>query len=276
MNYNEKLRMEYDKLLTRDDISRELIEHPKFYEQFRMMYHSLSQNGSLDFPVNVEYDKANNNVIIMVDSEVPDYKEEPFHGYSGYSRCTFGLEQSHDKKYLCVRKYDGSIYKMSNENMDYFSYSTSLDVYDDYLNAGRMVYIGSQNVKRDFLSKKYIPQIVPELEVSHAIQGILPNQPNYADVHRCYVESIGMCSGDPGIAVRSIANNDPNKYDERKEYVSVSMEDPYSIDKIGTDFIAQKELGDSDFKLPEGSQFRSVDEALNYYISAYDENIKKL
>lgn len=261
MSY-ERAEIEYNKLLLDNSILRELVEHPKFRRQFIDLYNIYTGYGQRNIKIDLEYNKFNNTIVMRLYGEYPNDTNGIYQGVKESDVCTIGLEQSINGPRLCVRTDNRSLYRMPNERFDSLSHSQTLSVFNDYEQEGKIYYQGEN--KANFSQDPRAAFISPiKMSVNTAISGDIPFLPNKESMGDFSIVSVGGRNG--GLVNRNYLLKNDNNYISRMEYVPLEMEHPESLENLGLGCIAYYDHESHQYMLPQGSEFTSVNEALECY-----------
>lgn len=275
MSFQEYCELEYKKLTEMEDVDKNLINYPVFYQVFKEAVMNATKQQPEEYPIEIRFSKIINSIIITAIRDYPDKPHGEFRGLNELFHHIICLEEHDDKTFLCLRTNVATMARNHRyQKGNLLCFDKGLDVYENRTQVGRMRFGGS-TFKKSTFNHAVMPLGCPELEVGLAIHGMLPSKKENTDSLDYIVESVGRYAGAPDdIVIKRSAYNTPEGeykgYREKEEYLYTNCENSQSLNNLSeTSCISRKYMDNSDGKLFDDS-FETLEELLEYYSNKYN------
>ena len=264
---------EYQNLLVNEGISKELIEQPRFRENFCHIYDMLNNDGKKQVKIEAQGNKICLSSSGMApESVMLEQSNGIFSGYREYAQYVFSMEQFSDKNYFTIREYSAEARKYSEKNGEDISSSVSLHVYDGYVEIGNGYASGHGNWP-DQIDLRALPH--QKLGIGFTNSGMINLEDayfydnSYSD-YDIYVQGRGTAdSGIVNIESRRKRGGYNGKIYEERAIGMPMYEDPYSLSK-GINKMYVNDVTNHSEQIID-SRYSTVEEVRNACQEAYNE-----
>lgn len=221
---------EYQNLLINEEIPKELIEQPRFRENFCHIYDMLNNDGKKQVKIEAQGNKiclsssgmAPENVMLEQSNGI-------FSGYREYAQYVFSMEQFSDKNYFTIREYSAEGRKYSKNKNELIGCSVNLHVYDGNVEVGNS-YASGFGDWPDQIDLRAMPH--QELEIGYTNSGAInPKDTDfYTNRYTDYISNVqGRGTADSGVVRKHDISIRNGKTQERTAIGMPNYEDPFSL-----------------------------------------------
>lgn len=221
---------EYQNLLVNEGISKELIEQPRFRENFCHIYDMLNNDGKKQVKIEAQGNKICLSSSGMApESVMLEQSNGIFSGYREYAQYVFSMEQFSDKNYFTIREYSAEGRKYSKNKNELIGCSVNLHVYDGNVEVGNS-YASGFGDWPDQIDLRAMPH--QELEIGYTNNGAInPKDTDfYTNRYTDYISNVqGRGTADSGVVRKHDISIRNGKTQERTAIGMPNYEDPFSL-----------------------------------------------
>lgn len=221
---------EYQNLLVNEGISKELIEQPRFRENFCHIYDMLNNDGKKQVKIEAQGNKICLSSSGMApESVMLEQSNGIFSGYREYAQYVFSMEQFSDKNYFTIRGYSAEGRKYSKNKNELIGCSVNLHVYDGNVEVGNS-YASGFGDWPDQIDLRAMPH--QELEIGYTKYGAInPKDTDfYTNRYTDYISNVqGRGTADSGVVRKHDISIRNGKTQERTAIGMPNYEDPFSL-----------------------------------------------